>query len=93
MTYSLEIDPDCKKEIDKACFKNKTLSDALEKKISRILENPQQSKPLRFPLQNRRRAHVLKSFVLTFEIIEKDKIIKLRAFDHHDDIYSILRLF
>ncbi|MFH0836796.1 MAG: type II toxin-antitoxin system RelE/ParE family toxin [Candidatus Aenigmatarchaeota archaeon] len=92
MPYNLEIDFNCKKEIEKACFRNKTLSDVLEKKILRILENPQQFKPLRFPLQNRRRVHVLKNFVLTYEIIEETNIVKLRVFGHHDDVYSILRL-
>ncbi|MFH1221473.1 MAG: type II toxin-antitoxin system RelE/ParE family toxin [Candidatus Micrarchaeota archaeon] len=87
MPYELEVLPSCKKEIYSLCRKNTALQDALQKKIIQILENPHHFKPLRKPLQNKRRVHVLKSFVLIYEIIEEAKTVRLFAFSHHDDAY------
>jgi len=33
------------------------------------------------------RVHISKSFVLTFEIDEKNKVVRLLDYDHHDNIY------
>ena len=87
MPYNLEIEPHCQGEIEKLCAKNKTLRDALDKKITQILEFPQRFKPLHAPMQNKRRVHVLKSFVLTYAINEAARTVKLLAFTHHDDAY------
>jgi len=87
MPYSLEVLPSCKKEIDSLCSKNNVLREALHKKIKQVLENPRHFKPLRKPLQNRRRVHVLKSFVLIYELNEEEKIVTLAGFSHHDDAY------
>ncbi len=48
-------------KIRKACSKNRELENALQKKIAFILENPEQSKPLRNEL-----AGMLKHFVLIY---------------------------
>jgi len=88
MPYSLEYKPSCRRDIEKACRKNKELRKALENKISGILEAPQRFKPLHFPLQGRRRVHILKSFVLEYEIDERSKAVILLVFCHHDDAYE-----
>ena len=87
MPYSIYIEPSCEKEIESLCARNKTLRDALDKKVVQVLEFPQRFKPLRAPMQNKMRVHVLKSFVLTYTIDESGKIVKLLAFTHHDDAY------
>ena len=87
MTYNINYDTDCKKEIKKLCKKNTTLEIALRKKINQILEMPNHFKPLSVPLQNRRRVHILKCFVLTYTIIEETKTVKFLSFTHHDDAY------
>jgi YafQ family addiction module toxin component len=87
MPYSLELSVDCRKEIRKLCKKNKTLETALKKKIELILEKPHHFKPLRKPLQNKRKVHVLNCFVLIYEIVEESKIVRLLRFSHHDDAY------
>lgn len=33
------------------------------------------------------RVHIHKSFVLTFEIDEKNKVVRLLDYDHQDNIY------
>lgn len=87
MAYNLDVLPSCKEDIKGLCAKNKPLQEALDKKIKQILENPYHFKPLRYPLQDRRRAHVLKSFVLTYSVDETSKMVILRKFSHHDDAY------
>ncbi|MEW6238689.1 MAG: type II toxin-antitoxin system RelE/ParE family toxin [Candidatus Omnitrophota bacterium] len=59
----------------------------LKSKISEISKNPYHYKPLRYPLNNRRRTH-LGSFVLIFEIDDEEKAIVFHSFRHHDDVYG-----
>ena len=87
MAYSLEFSERCRKEMKKLCAKNSNLEEALRKKIAQILEMPHHFKPLRKPLQNKRRVHVLNCFVLIYEISEETKTVRLLRFSHHDDAY------
>ena len=87
MDYLLEYSPECKKEVKKLCKNNLPLQEALKKKVERILYSPYHFKPLKKPLQNRRRVHVLKCFVLTYEINEEERLVRLLKFSHHDDAY------
>ncbi len=87
MTYIMEVVPSCERSIEKACKKNPVLRDALRKKITEVLGNPSHYKPLRHDLAGERRVHILKSFVLKFEIDEGRKIVNFLAFEHHDEAY------
>jgi len=87
MEYSIGLVPSCKKAINKLCTKNTKLKATLKKKIMRIQANPYHFKPLRKPMQNMRRAHILNCFVLTYEIVEEQKVVRLLKFSHHDDAY------
>ena len=75
-----------KKDIKRLLKNNKTLEIALEKAINRVLLNPEHFKPLRWPLENTRRVHVLSSFVLVYDI--KRDSVRLLRFDHHDNVYK-----
>lgn len=86
--YNLEINPSCQKDIEKLCKKNPVLKEALEKKINEILENPYHYKPLRYDLFGERRVHIMKNFVLKFEINEQNKSVNFIFFGHHDDAYK-----
>ena len=85
--YALEIIPEADRIFRKLSRKNRPLIEAIEKKIAQIRENPHHFKPLRFPMNNKRRVHVGGSFVLIYEIRESDKTVKILDFDHHDNIY------
>ena len=85
--YSIEINPSCQKDIDKLCKKNPVLRESLEKKMNEIIQNPQHYKPLKYDLAGERRVHILKSFVLKFEINEQNKIVSFLFFGHHDEAY------
>ena len=87
MSYDFAVHPKCREEIKKACKKNSHLETALNKKIKEILENPQHYKPLKYDFAGERRVHILKSFVLTVEIDETNKIVRFIKFSHHDDAY------
>jgi YafQ family addiction module toxin component len=87
MPYNLEVSEACKREIQKMCRKNRTLEDALRKKISQILETPHHFKPLKAPFQNKRRVHIMNCFVLIYEVAEETKSVRLLKFSHHDDAY------
>jgi YafQ family addiction module toxin component len=86
--YNLEIKPSCQKDIEKLCKKNPVLREILEKKMNEILENPYHYKPLKYDLAGERRVHIMKSFVLKFEINEKEKIVTFLFFGHHDEAYK-----
>lgn len=77
----------CENNIEKLCKKNPVLREALEKKMKEILQNPQHYKPLKYDLAGERRVHIMKSFVLKFEVHEDRKIVKFFFFGHHDEAY------
>ncbi|MCH8286480.1 type II toxin-antitoxin system RelE/ParE family toxin [candidate division KSB1 bacterium] len=59
----------------------------IENKIAEIVKNPFHYKPLRYKLKGERRVHIMKSFVLKFEIDNPRKIIVFLTFEHHNDAY------
>jgi len=87
ITYTLEISEELNKKFSKLAKKDKKQMEAINKKVQQILENPYHFKPLRGDLYGARRVHIEKSFVLTYEIDEKNKVIRLLDYDHHDNIY------
>ncbi|HTD81478.1 MAG TPA: type II toxin-antitoxin system RelE/ParE family toxin, partial [Thermoplasmata archaeon] len=60
--------------------------EAVEKKVREILEDPYRFKPLRAPMQNKRRVHV-GPFVLVYEVDEVRRIVTILDFEHHDAVY------
>lgn len=88
MIYFLEIAEELNKQFSKLAKRDKTLFQALTKKVQEVRENPHHYKPLRAPMQNKRRIHVGGSFVLIFSIHEERKTIRLLEFEHHDNAYK-----
>ena len=85
--YALEIEETCKKSLIKAGSKNPEFKKAVENKLKQILKDPHRFKCLHYPLQNKKRVHLLKSFVMVFEVDEKAKVVRILDIDHHDNIY------
>lgn len=88
MNYKLEVPENLDKVFAKLSKKDKKLLEIINNKIKHILENPYQSKPLRNEMAGIRRVHIRKSFVLTYEIIESEKIVRILDYDHHDKIFK-----
>ncbi|MFH1181428.1 MAG: type II toxin-antitoxin system RelE/ParE family toxin [Candidatus Woesearchaeota archaeon] len=87
MTYAIEIKPSCQNSIRKTCKKNTLLEKTLRKKMEEIIESPERYKPLRYDMTGERRVHILKSFVLIFEVDEPRKAVSFLFFGHHDEAY------
>ena len=88
MSYQLEIDDCLKKIFEKLKKKDPVSAEIAKRKIQHILENPYQCKPLKGNMAGIRRVHIGKSFVLTYEILENEKIVRLLDYEHHDKVYS-----
>lgn len=88
MTYL----PDYNKKLEKKLFKLKKKDleamNIIQNKIQEVLLDPHRYKPLSNKLSGIFRVHIKKSFVLTFEILETDKIVNFLDYDHHDNIYE-----
>jgi len=87
MKYSLYVSEELDRTFRKLAGKDKKQLSIINKKIEQILENPYHFKPLRGDMHGARRIHIDKSFVLIYEIDEKNKAIRLLDYDHHDRIY------
>ena len=86
--YSLKIDEELLKKLDKLSKKNKKQVEIILKKAEEIVKDPHRYKNLRAPLNMWKRVHIDKHFVLTFSIDESNKIVTLEDYDHHDKIYK-----
>jgi YafQ family addiction module toxin component len=86
--YRLAIKEVLDRKFKKLRKKDKDLLRLIHNKVQDILIDPYRFKPLRKPLQNKRRVHIGGSFVLVYEIDERQKIVTLFDFDHHDNIYE-----
>ena len=87
--YRLAIKEKLDKEFKKLQKKDQEMLRLIERKVQDILNDPPRFKPLRKPLQNKRRVHIGGSFVLVYEINEEEKIVTLLDFDHHDNVYKV----
>jgi YafQ family addiction module toxin component len=87
--YRLAIKEKLDKKFKKLQKKDKEMLRLIERKIQDILEDPYRFKPLRKPLQNKRRVHIGGAFVLIYEVNEEEKMVTLFDFDHHDNVYKI----
>lgn len=86
MTYTLEISEQLDRIFAKLSKKDKLQFEILSRKIKEILENPQIGKPLTANMAGQRRVHI-RNFVLTYEILENERVVRLLDYDHHDNIY------
>ncbi|MFC1649029.1 type II toxin-antitoxin system mRNA interferase toxin, RelE/StbE family [Nanoarchaeota archaeon] len=85
--YNLDISEKLDKKFSRLAKKDKKQLQLISKKITQIRKNPQHYKPLRGDMHGARRVHIGKSFVLTYEIDENSKVVRILDYDHHDNIY------
>ena len=88
MAYTLEVSREVDGIFAKLQKKDKARLEIINKKVLQILADPNRFKPLRGDMHGARRVHIDKSFVLTYEVDENSKIVRLLDFDHHDKIYK-----
>lgn len=87
MAYLLEISEKLDAKFKKLAKKSRKQMEAIDAKVKQILENPYHFKPLKGDMHGSRRVHIEKSFILTYEIDEQGKTVKLLDYDHHDKVY------
>jgi len=85
--YSLEVVERVDRIFKKLRRKDSMQFEAVSKKVNDILENPQQFKPLKSPMQHMHRVHV-GSFVLVYDVDESRKVVTIRRYEHHDSVYK-----
>ena len=85
--YKLQVPEYLDKLFSKLSKKDKVQFEILSKKIKQILENPYRFKPLTANMVGIRRAHI-RHYVLIYEIVEKDKTVRLLDYEHHDKVYK-----
>jgi YafQ family addiction module toxin component len=88
MDYILDIKPSLMKTFRKIAKKDPRKVEIIMKKVDEILRNPHRYKNLRSPLEDWKRIHVDKHFVLCYSINEEEKVVTLEDYDHHDNIYK-----
>ena len=84
------IEDNLKKTLGKLAKKDRAMYEALMKKMEEVLtcEDVEHYKNLRSPLQDFKRVHIKRSFVLIFKHIKPDNKILFYDLDHHDQIYN-----
>lgn len=86
MTYTLDVSKKLDRIFSKLAKKDKLQFEILTRKIKEILENPQIGEPLTGNMAGQRSVHV-RNFVLVYEILENEKVVRLLDYNHHDVIY------
>ena len=84
--YQIEVSELADKKFFKIAKKNRTLFEAINKKLDELKKNPEHFKPLRYSMKNIREVH-FGHFVLIFEIDYHRGVVKILDFDHHDKIF------
>ena len=87
--YKLAVKESLDRKLKRLRSKDKELLRLIDNKVNDILTDPYRFKPLRKPLQNKRRVHVGGPFVLIYEINEQERLVTLLDFDHHDNVYKV----
>lgn len=86
MTYALDVSEHLDRAFSKLAKKDKLQFEILTRKINEILKNPKIGEPLTGNMAGQRSVHI-RNFVLVYEILENEKIVRLLDYDHHDVVY------
>ena len=86
--YNYEIIPSLQRTLNKLWKKDKKMYEMVMNKIEEVIQNPQHYKPLKFELAGEKRVHIMKSFVLKYEVDEQNKKVTFIFFGHHDEAYK-----
>lgn len=86
-SYTLEKKEGIDKIFLKLVKRNPKQMEIILKKIEQILENPYRFKPLRSDMKGYREVHVDKHFVLVYSIDEERKVVIIKDYDHHENIF------
>ncbi len=88
--HKFSIEKNLNKKLKKISKKDKKKFNSIFKKIDEIINtsNVEHYKNLKYPMQEFKRVHIDKSFVLIFKFDKKANKIFFYDFDHYDKIYK-----
>lgn len=86
MSYTLDISEHLDRIFSKLSRKDKLQFEILNRKIREILEDPQIGESLTGNMAGQKSVHI-RNFVLVYEILENEGIVRLLDYGHHDDVY------
>jgi YafQ family addiction module toxin component len=87
--HKIEIEAKLKKVLDKLYKKDKHKFEIVWKKIDEIVGsfNVEHYKNLKRPLQEFKRVHIDRNFVLIFKYFKSKDVVRFYDLDHHSNIY------
>ncbi len=92
MPFEFALSNELKAEIIVLARKDKTITEAINKKIKQIIQSDELTinhyKNLRHDLGEYKRVHIMKSFMLLFKVYKEKNFILFDKFGHHDEIYK-----
>jgi YafQ family addiction module toxin component len=92
MPFEFALSEELKAEIIVLAKRDKTVTEAINKKIKQIIQSDEFTidhyKNLRHDLSEYKRVHIMKSFVLLFKVYKEKNYILFDKFGHHDEIYG-----
>ena len=88
--HKFEIEEKLRQILKKLFKKDKKRYEIIWKKITEIINNPniEHYKNLKFPMNEFKRVHIDKSFVLVFKYCKIEDKLSFYDLDHHDKIYK-----
>jgi YafQ family addiction module toxin component len=90
--FEINIEKHLQKKIKILKRKAKPLAESLKRKIEEIKNQDNTGidtyKNLRNPLQDLKRVHINRPFVLVFKVYKEENFILFIDFDQHDNIYK-----
>lgn len=95
MSYKYDISEHLEETLKVIYKKDKTLYNAVFKKIEEIISRDTLAidfyKNLRNDLKEYKRVHIMKSFALIFKVYKAEEFILFERLDHHDNIYKNIK--
>ncbi len=92
MPFDFTLSDEAKEVVRELGKKDKTTSEAINKRIKQIISNDNSTidhyKNLRNELSDYKRVHVAKSFVIMFRVFKDKNFILFDKIKHHDDAYK-----
>ncbi len=85
--YELKVRKHVDRLFTKMARRDRRNLEIIYRKLGEVCEDPEKFKPLNAPMQNLRRVHVLKSFVIFYSIDETAHAVWIEDYDHHDNVY------
>lgn len=92
MPFNYDFSDEVEETLAKLFKKDRQTYEAIMKKVKEVASRDENTidfyKNLRHGMNEYKRVHIAKSFVLLFKVLKKEKFILFDKFDHHDNVYK-----